>query len=139
MNRRCMILSVVFLSALLLFPDFALAAASENDPIWGKLAGKAGVVGNGLRSAGFIIAGLGLVFFSFMAIFNKLSWKNLAYIMLSCFVLSAMWGLVTYFRKTDQQSNGQFTADTYGKSSIKDLQNIKGGVPLAKGTPQTGN
>ena len=81
---------------------FAIFAASIPDAfadadIFTSLAEKAQTIGLGLRSSGYIIAGIGLIVFSFMAIFNKISWKNLAYIMFSCFLLSIMFGVVNYF------------------------------------------
>lgn len=90
---------ITLFSLIWICPAFADGPAS--DEIWTKLAGKATIVGSGLQRSGFIIGGLGLVFFSFLAIFNKISWKNLAYIMLSCFVLSGMVGLINYFSKTE--------------------------------------
>lgn len=72
------------------------AFAGEETEIFDKLASRATIIGAGLRDSGFIIAAFGLVFFAFMAIFNKISWKTLAYIMLSCFVLSSMFWFVTW-------------------------------------------
>ena len=72
------------------------AFAGEENEIFDQLAARAAGVGVGLRNSGYIIAGFGLIVFSFMAIFNKISWKTLAYIMLSCFILSVMFWVVTY-------------------------------------------
>ena len=62
--------------------------------IFDQLASRAQTLGGGLRKVGYIIAAFGLIVFSFMAIFNKISWKNLAYIMMSCFILSFMAMLI---------------------------------------------
>lgn len=92
---------------LFLFVSFVLmgisgdAFAGNADVIFDNLAEKAGTIGKGLRDSGFLIAGFGLIVFSFMAIFNKISWKMLAYIMFSTFVLSTMIGAISYI------SNGQ--------------------------------
>ncbi len=75
------------------------AFAGEENEIFDQLAARAAGVGVGLRNSGYMIAGFGLIFFSFMAIFNKISWKTLAYIMLSCFILSVMFGVITYIAK----------------------------------------
>ena len=80
------------------------SSAGSASEVFDKLAGKAAFIGQGLRRAGFAIAGLGLIVFSFMAIFNKISWKNLAYIMVSCFVISAM-GLIIEFARDDTGIN----------------------------------
>ena len=87
----------LFLATLLvaLFSVSGAYAAGGSD-IFGKLADKAWTIGFGLRDAGFIIAGLALVVFSFMAIFNKISWKTLSYIMLSTFILTAMVAVINY-------------------------------------------
>lgn len=87
------ILNMFLFMAVLLLPRLAFAdpeAGGGDADIWGTLASKAGMVGGGLTSTGYIIAGLGLIVFSFMAIFNKIKWSTLAYIMMSTFVLSAM-------------------------------------------------
>ena len=77
---------------------YAQVTVSGGSDIYDKLAIKAGFVGNGLRRSGFIIAGLGMIVFTFMAIFNKLQWKHLAYIMFSTAVLSGMIALITEIR-----------------------------------------
>ena len=100
---------ILILGLFLLLPDAVWAQATGGDggagtggsggtagaDIWSDLAAKAGKVGGGLTGSGYIIAGLGLITFSFMAIFNKIKWSTLAYIMLSTFVLSAMTWVVT--------------------------------------------
>lgn len=92
MQKRLFI-SILFLCFLLL-PSVCMAAAGEE--IFNQLADKAQTIGTGLRDSGFIIAALGLIVFSFMAIFNKISWKTLAYIMLSTFILTAMFAVINY-------------------------------------------
>lgn len=94
---------------VLLFAIFvvSISDAYADSDIFTSLAEKASTIGKGLRSSGYMIAGIGLIVFSFMAIFNKISWKNLAYIMLSCFLLSVMFGVVNYI--------------SGGKSGVSDL------------------
>lgn len=91
-KRFPLFLAILFVALL----SVSGAYAAGSDDIFGKLADKAWTVGSGLRDAGFIIAGLALVVFSFMAIFNKISWKTLAYIMLSTFILTAMIAAINY-------------------------------------------
>ncbi len=86
-------------TALLLFMTFGVvcdAFAAGEGEIFDQLADRAIVIGGGLRDSGYLIAAFGLVFFSFMAIFNKISWKNLGYIMLGCFILSTMFWYVMW-------------------------------------------
>jgi len=115
----------IFAVLSILMPDFAFAAGnsgggvSSAGEVFDKLAGKAGTIGNGLRRAGFAIAGLGLIVFSFMAIFNKISWKNLAYIMASCFVLGSMALIIKYI-SDDQATNLDIitSGDTYKAEAV---------------------
>ncbi len=114
------------------FVSPAFADPSSGDAIWTKLADKASLIGGGLQQSGFLIGGIGLIFFSFMAIFNKISWKTLAYIMLSCFVLSAMVGLVNYFSTADKS---KASSAVYTKFNGPDGEvSFKGGVAPAGGT-----
>ena len=73
-------------------------SATASADIFSELADRADIIGGGLTSVGFVIAALGLIFFTFMAIFNKISWKTLAYIMFSCFILGAMTMVINYAR-----------------------------------------
>lgn len=75
--------------------------AYADGDIFDSLASKAGTIGSGLKDTGYVIAALGLIAFSFMAIFNKISWKTLAYIMMSCFLLSAMTALINFVKERD--------------------------------------
>lgn len=70
--------------------------AGNAGAIFSDLAEKARRIGMGMRDAGFLIAGFGLIVFSFLAIFNKISWKMLAYIMMSTFILSSMLSIIEY-------------------------------------------
>lgn len=122
---------------LLLICAFCILGASPafaDEEIWTKLASKASAIGGGLQRSGFIIAGLGLVVFSFLAIFNKISWKNLAYIMLSCFVLTAMVALINYFSNKDPKSNPSSNYTSFNGPDSGDTA-FKGGVAPAGGTP----
>lgn len=102
------------------------AFAGEETEIFDELADRAATIGMGLRDSGYLIAGFGLIVFSFMAIFNKISWKNLAYIMLSCFVLSIMFAAVNYIAEGgggDLPSLKYDTQKTSG-SSGKGVENV---------------
>ena len=114
----------------------AFAAASSGDEIWTKLAGKAAFVGQGLRRSGYIIGGMGLIFFSFMAIFNKISWKNLAYIMLSCFVLSFMVALINWF--STSTANPAIENVSFAGTGADSSVTFEGGTGKAEGTQPSG-
>ena len=86
--------------------------------IFGELARRAEFIGGGLTSVGYVIAAIGLIVFTFMAIFNKLSWKTLAYIMMSCFFLSAMGAIITEVRKGGDQPLNVSTASASGTEKI---------------------
>ncbi len=89
-------LQMRFFALLFLVVCGGVSDAFADSDIFVQLADKATTIGLGLRNSGYMIAGMGLVVFSVMAIFNKISWKNLAYIMLSCFLLSIMFAAVNY-------------------------------------------
>lgn len=100
---------------------FALVndAFAGDGEIFDKLAIKAGIVGSGLRRSGFIIAGLGLVMFTFLAIFNKIQWKHLAYIMFSTALLSGMIAMMNFFREggNTDEAGGSLSFKTQGYTS----------------------
>ncbi len=50
-----------------------------------------------LRSIVYVVAGFGLIMFSFLAIFNKISFKHLGYIMISLSLLAVMMPFINYF------------------------------------------
>lgn len=50
----------------------------------------------GLRNIAYVIAGFGMIAFTFGAIFNKISWKHFANIMISLFILSIMTPLIEW-------------------------------------------
>ena len=84
----------------------AYAAAVSGD-VFSKLSSLGTSLGTGLAKSGYYIAGLGLIAFSVAAIFNKISWKTLAYIMMSTFILTLLLSGVIY---DALQVNGSFKA-----------------------------
>ena len=67
--------------------------------IFQQLACRAGQIGLGLRSVGYIIAGFGLLVFSFAALFGKVKWNVFATIMFSVFLLSMTFFVINTFTK----------------------------------------
>ena len=49
-----------------------------------------------LRKIAYVLAGFGMIAFTFGAIFNKISWKHFGNIMISLFILSIMTPLIEY-------------------------------------------
>lgn len=84
MNKKCNVF--FFLVAVLLF---AFAPEAHAD-VFDKLQGLGNAMGTGLAKFGYMVAGLGLLAFSVAAIFNKVSWKTLAYIMMSTFIITML-------------------------------------------------
>lgn len=58
--------------------------------VFTQLKGLADRTGKGFIDVGYMVAGIGLLAFAVAAIFNKISWKTLAYIMMSTFILSLL-------------------------------------------------
>lgn len=87
---------------------FALLLTSTVDcsaDVFEQLYNLGNSLGTGLAKSGYLIAGLGLIAFSVAAIFGKVSWKTLAYIMMSTFILTALISGVIY---KAMQVNGSF-------------------------------
>ncbi len=87
---------------------FILVSVSEaHADVFDKLSSLGESLGVGLAKSGYLIAGLGLIAFSVAAIFNKVSWKTLAYIMMSTFILTVLLSGIIY---KSLQVNGSFSA-----------------------------
>lgn len=95
--------------------------------IFQQLACRAGVIGRGLQSVGYIIAGFGLIVFSFAAIFGKVKWNVFATIMFSVFLLSMTVYVINTFTKTGDSSWIGGIKST-GYSSSENLQANVGNV-----------
>lgn len=111
--KKCNLFLLVLFSLSCFASD---AFAGAGDEIFDTLAGKAELIGSGLGQTGFVIAGFGLAVFSFMALFNKISWKTLAYIMFSTFVLSIMTLIIS-----ETSSDNGFAALSYSSDSSPDV------------------
>ena len=77
-----------FFGASNLGDDYGMGNCAGGN-IFQQLACRAAVIGDGLKTVGYMIAGFGLIVFSFAAIFGKVKWPLFATIMFSCFLLSA--------------------------------------------------
>lgn len=97
-------LSSIFLLVLALLLTSTVDCSAD---VFEQLSKLGNSLGTGLARSGYFIAGLGLIAFSVAAIFGKISWKTLAYIMLSTFLLTALLSGVIY---NSLQVNGNFYA-----------------------------
>ena len=111
---------------LLLFIGVILTPNNAYADIWDSLSGKANVIGKGLSNVGHVIAGFALIAFSVAAIFNKISWKTLAYIMISCFivgittmVVDEVHGEAEFIGYLDHSSSASANVETPG--NVKDV------------------
>ena len=124
MKRAKWINSGLLLLGVILFSNNAYAGTAGD--IFDQLAGMAGTLGTGLKQSGYIIAAFGLIVFSFMAIFNKISWKNLAYIMMSCFILTFMASIINYIASANSDGSGtKVLEEPEFASSKKDTGQLK--------------
>ena len=120
-----------FVGASSLDNDYGMGNCGSGN-IFEQLACRAGVIGSGLKTVGYMIAGFGLIVFSFAAIFGKVKWPLFATIMFSCFLLSATIFVINMMTKSGDaswiggiKSNGSnYTADV-GSVPATD----SGGVP----------
>ena len=82
--------------------------------IFQQLACRAGTIGSGLKTAGYMIAGFGLIVFAFAAIFGKVKWPLFATIAFSCFLLSITMAVINMMTEDGKQWMG----DVSGAGSI---------------------
>lgn len=82
--------------------------------IFQQLACRAGTIGSGLKTAGYMIAGFGLIVFAFAAIFGKVKWPLFATIAFSCFLLSITMAVINMMTKDGERWMG----DVSGAGSI---------------------
>ena len=92
-----------FAGASNLGDDYGMGNCGSGN-IFQQLACRAGIIGSGLKTVGYMIAGFGLIVFSFAAIFGKVKWPLFATIMFSCFLLSATVFVVNMMTKNGDAS-----------------------------------
>lgn len=115
--------------SVLLLLTVSSSFASDADVVFDTLASRAGTVGAGLRQSGYLIAGFGLIMFSVLAIFNKISWKTFAYIAVSCFVLSITAAIINYISNDTSSGSVRYT----GSGSKIKFDDGNGGAPVPTG------
>ena len=121
-----------FVGASNLGDDYSMGDCGSGN-IFQQLACRAGVIGSGLKTVGYMIAGFGLIVFSFAAIFGKVKWPLFATIMFSCFLLSATVFVVNMM--TDKGDSGWIGgikgngSDYYSDNATNVPATDSGGVP----------
>ncbi len=84
---------ILFVVAMLVFlPSLAFAA-----DVFDTISSKMITTVKDVRRIAYVIAGFGLVMFTVLAIFNKISFKHLSYIMISLTILALMMPFIEYF------------------------------------------
>lgn len=94
------IMLLVFLVTMFI-PTISFAAGDVFDTIQAKMISTV----KDVRKIVYIIAGFGLVMFAFLAIFNKISFKHLSYIMISLTILALMMPFIEYFSGYTMEDN----------------------------------
>lgn len=87
----------VFLVALCLLPQVSWAASAETSSVFDIISSKMIQTVMDVREIVYVIAGFGLIMFAVLAVFNKISFKHLAYICIGLFLLAVMMPFINYF------------------------------------------
>lgn len=93
MKHQFKYLFLTLLLGVLLLPASAMAA----DNIFQEISRKMMTTVIDVRRIVYVIAGFGLIMFTTLAIFNKISFKHLAYIMIGLSLLAVMMPFINYF------------------------------------------
>ncbi|MDY4841544.1 MAG: TrbC/VirB2 family protein [Alphaproteobacteria bacterium] len=94
----------LFIAAIAFFAICPQDAFAANGSVFEKVRDKAASSLKDIKLVVYILAGFGLIGFSFMAIFNKISWKWFANIAISLFLLSVMGLFIDDFTGTSKHS-----------------------------------
>lgn len=115
--KHIRILAFFLLMAAVLAPSTVWAAEGN---IFTIISNKMITTLQDVRKIVYVIAGFGLIMFAVLAIFNKISFKHLAYIMIGLSLLAVMMPFINYFSganlQDDEYSYGNFISG--GDASI---------------------
>lgn len=118
MKQHSKFLFLILLVGIALLPSGAFAA----DNIFQIISKKMISTVIDIRRIVYVIAGFGLIMFTTLAIFNKISFKHLAYIMIGLSLLAVMMPFINYFsgaNLTDSQfSYGNFIGTDSSSAGI---------------------
>ena len=137
MNKTNKILALLLPALFVCLPLEAFAAGDIFTIISNKMVSTVLDV----RKIVYVVAGFGLVMFSVLAIFNKISFKHLSYIMIGLFLLSVMMPFINYFSGANLRDSS-YTYDDFisGQdssitgSNVEQTEDCDGGVPCPGGT-----
>ena len=119
MKRYSKFLFLTLLAGVVMFPESSFAA----DNIFQIISNKMISTIIDVRRIVYVIAGFGLIMFTTLAIFNKISFKHLAYIMIGLSLLAVMMPFINYFSGADltdsQFSYGNFIGSDSSSAAIK--------------------
>ncbi len=120
-EKLSMLFCICAIFAIVFFPIDAHA------DVFDQLKKLGGSLGGGLKRSGYMVAGLGLIAFSVAAIFGKVAWKTLAYIMMCTFILTSMTAAITYVMGGESINNVDFNTggSTSTGSNTKGVQTTK--------------
>lgn len=134
-------LSLVVLT-LVFTPTEVFAAANIFDTIQAKMLSTA----KDVRKIVYVVSGFGLVMFSVLAIFNKISFKHLGYIMISLSLLAMMTPFINYFSGAGLDESdfnyGDFiieSSDASSYSNAANQQNCEPNCPTESGSSSGGD
>ena len=126
MKHQFKYLFLTLLLGVLLLPASAMAA----DNIFQEISRKMMTTVIDVRRIVYVIAGFGLIMFTTLAIFNKISFKHLAYIMIGLSLLAVMMPFINYFAGVNLEDT-EFSYGNFinGGSAIvgSDIPNQDGG------------
>lgn len=135
MKQYSKFLFLILLVGIALLPSGAFAA----DNIFQIISKKMISTVIDIRRIVYVIAGFGLIMFTTLAIFNKISFKHLAYIMIGLSLLAVMMPFINYFsgaNLTDSQfSYGNFIGNDSSSAAIvgSDIPSSDGGGKTCTG------
>lgn len=94
MGKINKILALLLLGLIVFSPVSAFAASGD---IFTIISNKMITTIQDVRKIVYVIAGFGLIMFAVLAVFNKISFKHLSYIMIGLSLLSVMMPFINYF------------------------------------------
>ena len=121
-------LSLLIIVVLALCPQDAWSAST----VFEKVRQKAASSLKDVKLVVYILGGFGLIGFSFMAIFNKISWKWFANIAISLFLLSVMGLFIDDFTGTSEHASLLDYGDYLNNDTPYDTPGTNNEIPVSE-------
>ena len=121
-------LSLLIIVVLALCPQDAWSAST----VFEKVRQKAASSLKDVKLVVYILGGFGLIGFSFMAIFNKISWKWFANIAISLFLLSVMGLFIDDFTGTSEHASLLDYCDYLNNDTPYDTPGTNNEIPVSE-------